>query len=385
MKADYTRTAISFLSALSIAIPTIASSQATPTITTGELDFLDTFYASTGVEQCVERPTTYSLITPKRLFKYELPYECLFIGYSKIPDTQAREEFRLGKEENGAYQVFYHCPISDGERFPSAIRSGLIYQSKQNKYVRFIPDETVYEYLHHDTDKTDWTQDYTYFKCGVVFGSGQRTPVDSEEVSGAEFVGAKLRVRSDVNFRSGPGKRFSALGAFRRGDLVTPTNIFDGWYEFEIGGRKVYSYSRYFEDARLSSTQIKTPQAALKFTGFSCEVASYGSLNAQRLREKINSDLYGKYGCTALPEAHVKPGYRLGSHTETRVSGPWSGFASRNTVLYYSDGNQNIANRLASDLSTRYGKRFVAQRGGGQGVRTDWYNRTFIIHVRDDK
>ena len=118
--------------------------------------------------------------------------------------------------------------------------------------------------------------------------------------------------------------------------------------------------------------------------GFSCSVNSYGGAWAEGNRHRVSNDLYRDYGCSAPAGAHSPPGYRGDFHTSSASSGPWGGFSARSTVLYYHSDNKSIADAVARDLSQRYGHRFVAAKGGGQGVLREWYHRTIIVHLREE-
>lgn len=119
------------------------------------------------------------------------------------------------------------------------------------------------------------------------------------------------------------------------------------------------------------------------FQGYSCGVSSYGESWAESTRQRVRDDLYSIYGCSEPPEAHSKEGYGGDFHTPTRPDGPWKGFAAKSVVLYYSESNRERAEALAKDLTVRYGHRFSVARGGGQGIKPDWYSRTIVIHIRE--
>ena len=55
-----------------------------------------------------------------------------------------------------------------------------------------------------------------------------------------------VRVVRDVNYRTGPDDSYRKVGTFKRGQVLKFTNFDGNWYEFNIGGRKVYSYRRFF-------------------------------------------------------------------------------------------------------------------------------------------
>ncbi len=118
-------------------------------------------------------------------------------------------------------------------------------------------------------------------------------------------------------------------------------------------------------------------------SGFSCQTASYGNDWARDTRERIEDDLYKVYGCTEPPEASSKPGFSGNFHTPANSDGPWPGFASRSTVLYYDADNKSKAEAVAQDLSQRYRHKFDIARGAGQGIPYQWYKRTIEIHVRE--
>lgn len=138
------------------------------------------------------------------------------------------------------------------------------------------------------------------------------------------------------------------------------------------------------EKARSSDKTVNASAAASgAFSGFSCGVSSYGGTWAEEMRQKVKTDLYSIYGCSESPDAPSKDGYTGDFHTPTKPDGPWKGFAAQSAIIYYSDANKGKAEAVARDVSIRYGHRFVALRGGGQGIRPDWYGKAIVVHIRE--
>lgn len=119
------------------------------------------------------------------------------------------------------------------------------------------------------------------------------------------------------------------------------------------------------------------------FNGFSCQTASYGGEWAQQTRERIESDLYKVYGCSAPPEASNEGDYNGNYHTPTRAEGPYPGFGDMSLVLYYDSSNRVKAEALANDLSQRYQHKFFAAKGAGHGVAHEWFAKTIFVHIRE--
>ncbi|MEB0060141.1 hypothetical protein [Variovorax sp. LG9.2] len=134
-----------------------------------------------------------------------------------------------------------------------------------------------------------------------------------------------------------------------------------------------------------AAPKLPEPHVQLEtaLNGFSCQVASYGNQWAEQNRKRIEDDLYKIYGCSEPPEASNKPGFSGNFHTPASNDGPWSGFASQSTVLYYDPNNKSRAAAVARDLSQRYQHKFVIARGAGQGIPYEWFSRTIVVHLRE--
>lgn len=131
-----------------------------------------------------------------------------------------------------------------------------------------------------------------------------------------------------------------------------------------------------------AAPNIVTP--SLSLGGLNCSVNSYGGLTAEKLRQDIFDSLDRKYGCSTST-SNLSENCNANFHVATRPEGPWRGFSTQNTVLYYSQDNADLARTLADALHREFKVKFFHQRGAGLCVNSDAYKATIIVHVRDDK
>lgn len=231
------------------------------TLKTGALDFLDTVYVTKSQTEgtCSIDANDVSYINSVKIRSNALPFECFWGGYAEIPAELAIAEYARLPDEK-AYQVFYSCPKSDSQQFPSMFYLGVIIQGRADNYLLFFNEAFVQYSQNIKIDRQNANQ---FYECkaeteqsDTSYSSESVTrtqPIQDQPIPDKIFTGAVsstdsiFRVIKDVNFRSGPGTTFPVIGVFSNGEILQANGFSRGWYRFNKSGRNVYVYKNYLQ------------------------------------------------------------------------------------------------------------------------------------------